>query len=309
VGEEHEGGHSLLTALQARSLLDLLCGPVASLAVDVIEHGVVMSADSQRAEIRGGQNVVLAHEGRRARNPIIVRTGGGFIGLVGSVGTEEIEGVETAEWLRRFSAAWPDDDVSSFCERLGRALTEVWRRDAIPSVLEILVTGESGGELQFWFVRNSQGLNNADWTHRPPADRFVTKNDLAAYIANDALPGEAQGDVLRRMTYSFRQGVLLPAAPVFEGFGVILNTLHRGGVPGFPPIASLDDLGHFARVRMEFLKRLCTAKYGIFAEGTPTPIGGTVFVYGVDRDGRVCEFGGKGRDQVRVLRPGRTHRR
>jgi hypothetical protein len=49
---------------------------------------------------------------------------------------------------------------------------------------------------------------------------------------------------------------------------------------------------------MEFLKRLCTARYGIYAEKTPTPIGGQVHVYGVARDGRVCRYGGKGRKDV-----------
>ena len=63
--------------------------------------------------------------------------------------------------------------------------------------------------------------------------------------------------------YSFRQGVLLPASPVFDGFAQLMGLLYGSGVPGFSPLASLDDVGHYARVRMEFLKRLCTSKYGI----------------------------------------------
>jgi hypothetical protein len=64
------------------------------LVVDVTAHGVVMSADSQRVEIREGAFSVDATRGR-VRNPIIVRDGGGFVGLIGFVGTEQVEGIET----------------------------------------------------------------------------------------------------------------------------------------------------------------------------------------------------------------------
>lgn len=58
-----------------------------------------MSADSQRVQITAGRQAVLGSGGSWSRNPIIVRRGGGFTGLVGSVGTETIEGVESATWL------------------------------------------------------------------------------------------------------------------------------------------------------------------------------------------------------------------
>ena len=56
---------------------------------------------------------------------------------------------------------------------------------------------------------------------------------------------------------------------------------------------------------MEFLKRLCTAKYGIYSENARTPVGGTVHVYGVGRDGMIVRYP-KGREQVQIVRPGRT---
>jgi hypothetical protein len=154
--------------------------------------------------------------------------------------------------------------------------------------------------VQFWYVRNSQGLRDSDWSHNAAAATFSTENDLDTKIG-----GESKEDVLNRMTFSFRQGVLVPGAHVFNAFASLLQAMYEGEVPGFAPVASLDDLGQFARVRMEFLKRLCTAKYGIYDPDTPTPIAGEVHVYGVGRDGRVCEYL-KHRNQVHILRPGRT---
>jgi hypothetical protein len=55
---------------------------------------------------------------------------------------------------------------------------------------------------------------------------------------------------------------------------------------------------------MEFLKRLSTSKYGIYAPSVPSPVGGDVHVYGVDLSGAVFEYV-KGRHDVKTLRPGR----
>jgi hypothetical protein len=57
------------------------------LAVDVTARGVVMSADSQRVEILPGENRIET-TGWETRNPIVIRTGGGFVGVIGSPGTE-----------------------------------------------------------------------------------------------------------------------------------------------------------------------------------------------------------------------------
>jgi hypothetical protein len=273
----------------------------------VTVHGVVMSADSQRVEILGGENRVQVKPDQRSRKPIVIRTGGGSVGLVGFAGTEEVEGTPTAEWLRGFSAQWPDDGLGTFCRRLGATLSDVWKRTGLSSVLEILVTGEQGGDVQFWYVRNSQGLRG-DWKHEKPADVFSVENDLDKnYIARDRQRGETKEDVLRIRMYSFRQGVLVPAAPVLDAFARIMSEIYARRIEGFAPLASLDDVGHFARVRMEFLKRLCTAEYGIYEVGTPTPIGGVVHVLGVGRDGEIRRYV-KGRQDVKTLRPGRGSR-
>ena len=262
---------------------------VGLLAVDLTSHGVVMSADSQPVEIGAGINRIDDAAIHRTRDPIVQRCAGGFVGLVGFVGTERIDGSSTGDWLRRFNRQVPDDDLESYCHRLADALTTVWQRDAMTSILEILITGEIGGEPQFWFVRNSQGLDS-DGRHLAAGDNFSTQDDLAAYVNSDGRSGEGKIGLLERRSYSFRQGVLLPASPVFDAFGQLLGALVAGGVEGFEPFDTLDDVGQFARVRMEFLKRLCSEKHGIYQEGTPSPIGGEVHVYGVGHDGRICRY-------------------
>jgi hypothetical protein len=107
------------------------------------------------------------------------------------------------------------------------------------------------------------------------------------------------------MNFSFRQGVLLPGATVFDAFGALMRVLWFGDYEGFVQFDSLDDLGQFARVRMELLKRLCSPKYGIAEPDFATPIAGTVHVYGVSRDGEIREYV-KGRGDVRITRAGRT---
>lgn len=272
------------------------------LAVDVSAHGVVMSADSQLVEIRGGENRVPATTGRQTRNPIILRAGGGFVGVVGFAGTEVLEGVATRDWLEAFSDARADDDVHAFCDGLANALTDLWQRHGLESVLEILVAGEVSGDVQFWYVRNSDGLIDANWKHRRPLQEFVSMKDLDVnYVPKHAAPGESKDDLLARVMFSFRQGVLLPAAPVFDAYAQLLEAIYAGRVEGFAPLASLDDVGHYARVRMEFLKRLCTAKYGIYDEHVPTPIGGDVHVFGVGRDGAVRAYR-KDQKQVKTVR-------
>jgi hypothetical protein len=275
------------------------------LAVDLTAHGVVMSADSQPVEIVEGENRIDDSAERRVRNPIIQRTVGGFVGLVGFAGTERVEGVGTSDWLRRFDRQTPHDELESFCKRLAETLSDVWRRDGLTSILEILVTGEIDGEVQFWFVRNSQGLR-ADGTHKAAADAFTAQDDLNAYLKLDGRPGEGKTDLVTRRPrpYSFWQGVLMPSSPVFDAFSVLLSTLVVGGVKGFDPIESLDGVGQFARVRMEFLKRLCSPKHGIYSTNTPTPIDGDVHVFGVGLDGRICEYM-KHSNQVKTHRHGR----
>jgi hypothetical protein len=199
------------------------------LAVDVTTFGVVMSADSQRVEIVGGENRVQV-SGERSRLSIVERFGGGFVGLVGFAGTEEVEGKPTSDWLRRFLAAHPDDDVEALCHGLAADLTRAWNDNELASILEILVAGEVSGDVQFWYVRNSDGLVDANWKHHPPRPAFHAENDLDKnYVAPNLQPGETKDELLGRTMFSFRQGVVLPTAPVSTRTRESWRTSTRGG--------------------------------------------------------------------------------
>jgi hypothetical protein len=255
------------------------------LTVDLTAFGVVMSADSQPIEALDGETRVLGQPGRRhTRNPILTRHAGGFAGFTGYVGTETIGGVGTRDWLHAFGARHPTESLCDYARALGLELTDEWQRGGVASVLEILISGVEDGEVRFWFVRNSQGLYDHG-TYRAPKAAFDVVDDLDVnYVPRDLRPGQTKEELLRERIYSFRQGALLPAAAIFDVFRDILALLYAHSIDGFSPIASLDDLGYFARQRMEFVKRLYDKRHGIYRK-SPAPLSGKVHVVGVGRNG------------------------
>jgi len=192
-------------------------------------------------------------------------------------------------------------DPTPPAKTLGDELTREWQRLALASILEILISGVEGNEPRFWYVRNSDGLHDDDWTYKPPRKDFSVVNDLDEnYVPRDRQPGQTKEDLLRTRVYSFRLGALLPAAQVFNAFNEILGTIYARSIDGFEPITSLDDLAYFARQRMEFLKRLYSGKHGIYKK-SPGPLGGDVHVFGVTRDGVIWKYP-KIRSQAKSLR-------
>jgi hypothetical protein len=147
----------------------LLCRAVGIVAVDVSSFGVVMSADSQPVERLDGETRVLAQQGELTRCPIVIHRGGGFTGFTGYVGTEEIDGRTTRDWLTAFGTRHAGTTLGNYAAALGDELTAVWQRLGVRTVLEILISGVENGEVRFWFVRNSDGLYDHDWTYRPLA--------------------------------------------------------------------------------------------------------------------------------------------
>jgi hypothetical protein len=274
---------------------------VGILTLDVCGYGVVMSADSQLVECLEGENRVLVDPTRQTtRNPIVIRTAGGFTGLTGYVGTEEIGNARTGDWLMRFGDEHPTDDLATYANRLASALTAEWTRLGLRSVLEILIGGVESRDVRFWYVRNSRGLNDGDLTFKRPSTEFLAVDDLDAnYVPRDLKMGQTKEDLLKTQMYFFRQGVLLPAVHVFDAFSGIVAAIYAHGIPGFEPIASLDDLGYFARLRMELMKRLFSAKHGLYKE-SPAPIGGEVHVLGANVAGEIREYP-KIRSQTKTL--------
>jgi hypothetical protein len=81
--------------------------------------GVVMSADSQPIEALDGETRVLAQQGGLTRCPIVVRRGGGFTGFTGYVGTEEIDGRTTRDWLTDFGTRHDAASLADYAAALG----------------------------------------------------------------------------------------------------------------------------------------------------------------------------------------------
>jgi hypothetical protein len=260
------------------------------LTVDLSAVGVVMSADSQPIEALNGRTRILGQQGQRhTRNPIVRRTAAGFAGFTGFVGTERIGTRTTRNWLDAFGSRHPSAPLADYATAMGQELTAEWQAHGIISVLEILISGVEKSEVRFWYVRNSQGLN-ADGTYVAPAPQFKAVNDLDRnYVPLAVRRGLTKEQLLQQQMLSFRQGDLRPAATVFDAFAEILSLLYAHGIPGFTPIASVDDLGYFARQRLEFVKRLYSQKHGIHRQ-SQAPIGGKVHVVGVDRKGVVQDY-------------------
>jgi hypothetical protein len=270
------------------------------LALDVSQFGVVMSADSQPVELLDGRHQVIVQPGQLHRDPIIVRRGGGFSGLVGYVGRERIDGTPTRSWLEKFSTRHPTDALPDFCGALAFELTRQWQRQRFKSALILFVSGVEAREARFWFVHNTQGLYDPAWTYIRPTQTFQAIDDLDGnYVAGDLLPGQTKEQLLRTRMYFFRNGVLRPSASIFDAFSGIIGSIYAQRVRGFAPIASLDDLAFFDRQRMEFTKRLYSSKHGI-ATLKRSPINGTVHVRSVARDGTIKEYG-KLRSQIKTL--------
>jgi hypothetical protein len=276
---------------------------VGLLAVDVSGVGAVMSADSQRVELLDGDYRVLPGPPFNS-NPIVIREAGGFCGLLGYVGTESIDGTRMPDWLSAFSTAHAGEPLGTFAVVLADALTAEWQRLGLTTVLEIFIAGVESGDVRFWYVGNSRGLYEHNWTFKQPSPQFRSEDDLDRnYIPRDLKPGQTKKQLLETHLYSFREGVLLPAAPVFDAFITILTTIYARGIEGFEPVSSLDDLAYFARQRMEFLKRLYSHDHGIYKK-SPAPLDGDVHVLGVTAEGEVRKYP-KLRRQIKTVRPAR----
>ena len=258
-----------------------------------------MSADSQPVELLDGRIRILHSKGSRSNDPIIVRRGGGFVGLVGYVGRVRIGGMSTRAWLERFSAQHPADSLPAYCSALASALTSQWQRQRLKSGLWIFLTGIEDGDVRFRFVCNVGGVNE-DGTYKEPSETFIDVNDLDEnYIPRDLAPGQTKEQLLKTRIYFFRNGVLRPTAQIFDAFSSITQAIQSQRIPGFRPIRSLDDMAFVARQRMEFAKRLYSSDHGIYTASSPG-IAGVVHVLGVTRGGEIMRYR-KLRQQIKSM--------
>jgi hypothetical protein len=280
-------------------------GDVGLLAVDITPFGIVMSSDSQDVTlIEGGYNVA-AMRGQRSKEKIQRVRGKHFAALLGYVGTEMIGADDTSTWLKRFVDLHHEDTMSEFCEQLATELSSAWREHELDSCLWVFLAGHDS-EARFWYVVNlpqSESIDPVSLTYVGISREFRACCDLDDnYLPSHMATGLTKDEVLQRVIWYFRNGVLLPAAEVSDAFTRIIQRLVLGDpVPGFPRVLSLETYAYAARQRLEFVKRLYKEDHGIYAGREPPPIDGEVFVYSVEPDGTFRVYP-KIRAQAKIIR-------
>jgi hypothetical protein len=259
------------------------------LTVDVTALGVVMSSDSQPIEIVSGDIRVPDFAGERRRDKIIERHGGGFDGLIGYVGTEQIGAETTRAFIERVSRDQPELPLAAFANHLAHQLSAAWIEHKLATGLWVFIAGAEGGELRFWWLFNGD-FSDGLYVNLRPA--FSVVNDLDEYAVPRTMAEggfASKAEVLANRTLFFRNGALIPAATIFDEFTGLIERVYVGDYDGFERISTLADYAYLVRMRQEFIKRMFDNSKGIYRRGNP-PIGGVIYVRGVSPDGEISEY-------------------
>lgn len=248
-----------------------------------------MTSDSQPIEIVSGAVNSLGFSGARRRDKISERHGGGFDGLIGYVGTEQIGGELTRAFLDRVSIGQPDLSLADFAHHLAHELSAAWVEREMATGLWVFIAGAEHGELRFWWLFNGDFAGGLYVNLRPS---FTVTNDLDDHAVPRTMAEGgfvSKADVLANRTLFFRNGALIPAATLFDEFTRLIERVYVGGYDGFDRISTLGDYAYLVRMRQEFIKRMFDNAKGIYRHGNP-PIGGVVYVRGVDPSGAITEY-------------------
>ena len=246
-----------------------------------------MGSDSQDLLIYENRNRITTSSG--AKNKLLLTTLDNFKGLIGYVGTENIARSTTRDWLARFNAQNNDLTLPHFCKRLAQELSTAWKKDRRKSGLWVFIAGYEDSEARFWFVNNISDLDRQTGLYRRTHSNFAAVNDLDKnYIKPLLKKGITKDQALKAGPFSFRNGALFPFAPIYDKYNDILHTLFGGNDEGFKRPRTLKDFAFIARQRLEFVKRLYSAKHGIYKREYAA-IGGRIYVYTIDPTGRAAE--------------------
>lgn len=258
------------------------------LTLDVTALGVVMSSDSWPIEIVSGAIHPLDFAGERRRDKIIERRGGGFDGLIGYVGTEQVGSQMTRAFIEQVSARESDLALGEFAAHLAGELSAAWAEHELSTGLDVFIAGAEDGELRFWYLRN---FDFKDGLYTNVRRSFTAVNDLdenlvPQYMRENALASKAE--LLSRIAIFLRTGVLSPAASLIDDFQALVRRLYAGEYTGFDRISSLDDYARLVLMRQEFVKRMFSPRKGIYRDGNP-PIGGAVYIRSVSPGGDIVD--------------------
>lgn len=254
------------------------------LTADVTPIGVVLAGDSQPVELRESSFTVRPTRQQQSRPCLVAHQGSDFAAAVGFVGTERIGESPTRDWLQRFCNAWTDLGIEDFSETLTTELTSRWHEHGYDTCLWVFVCGASAGEPIFRAVRNCGPTMDRNLLYTDIGPTFVWHNDLANHHDTYGRNGESLLATLMHSMALLRNGVLLPAVGVLDGFDKLTQGLMAGGYEGFAPVGTLDAYADIVRMRSEFVKRMFDPVKGVY-QAEPKPIGGTIYVYRVELDG------------------------
>jgi hypothetical protein len=263
---------------------------VGLLTVDVTALGIVMTSDSRPIEIGSGDIRVPPFVGEQRRNKILERHGGGFDGLIGYVGTEQIGGRSTRAFIEQVSTACPDLGLGEFVRQLAYELSRSWIECKLSTGLWVFIAGAESGELRFWFLRN---LDFDGGLYVNLRSAFTAVDDLDEHAVPRVMRENnltSKDEVLSRIALFFRNGALIPAASILDDFDALIRRLYAGGYAGFDPISSLDEYARLVRMRQEFVKRMFDSSKGIYRAGR-SPIGGVIYIRSVSPQGAIFEHG------------------
>lgn len=210
-----------------------------------------------------------------------------FVGLVGYVGTETVNGLPTRQWLKHAIAERSSSPLPDFCRSLAGELTEVWTSYSFDTHLSIFVAGYEHSAPRYWFVSNGE---QPDSPSSVIPRTFDAVNDLDDRFRRvNALRGESQAELIARTTPSFRRGVLA-AANIFDGYTKLVAKTLAEGHSQFAPIDNLERYAAYTRFRFEFTVRMYEPKKGIAIDNNP-PVAGPIHVFSVDPSGTIREHG------------------
>jgi hypothetical protein len=220
------------------------------------------------------------------------------VAAVGFVGTEEIAGQRTLDWLRAFFAENPELGLTTFCDQIAEALSAEWARSEYETVLWLFICGATAeGQPIFRAIRNCGPDMDDNLLYTKVGRSFVWHDDLANHLSTYGQPGETNLETLTRALALYRNGVLLPAVAVLDGFPEILGRLFAGGFPGFAPVTTLADYAAVVKMRAEFVKRLFDKTKGVYRGGVP-PVAGTVYVWRIELNGKIYDHTAKSVSQI-----------
>ena len=204
---------------------------VGILTADVTPLGVVITGDSQAVELRESNYRVLSTTGQRQRQCLVACEGSDFKAALGFVGTESIDERSTLIWLREFVSANRNLSLDDFCTSLAAALTDEWTRNRYETVLWIFVCGAAGGLPVFRAIRNCGDVMDENLLYTEAGATFKSVDDLANHIEMYGHPGETTLETLGHHGALYRNGVLLPAVAIVDGFRGILRPARRWRLP------------------------------------------------------------------------------